>query len=58
MGMKQKDLELIAFIVQLAFKYGWPAVMTLIATLKKPDDEITLEEVKGLKIDDDEPFIP
>lgn len=56
MGLKQKDIELIALIIQLAFKYGWPAVMSLIEALKK--EEITLEDVKGLKIEDDGPFIP
>jgi hypothetical protein len=56
MSLKTKDIELIVLILQILIKYGYPALISFIATLGK--DEFTLEDIQGFKIDDDEPFIP
>ena len=56
MSLKTKDIELIAAIIKILVVYGWPALQTFLESIKK--EEFTLEDIKGFKIDDDEPFIP
>lgn len=43
-------VEMVIAIVGLVIQYGVPAVQSAVAALNKDPQEITLEDIEGLKI--------